>query len=150
MRRASIWKSVMTATAGVALILLGQERADAGTTVISMPPPPKPARQTAPADIEDVADPTEIVTWWDRAVEADVSGNERSYLGIVALTRYARAKSGPRYSYYNPYSYGYGSFSHFHPHHFPFNVSFLHGVPIWGIEFPWVGFRKHSPWWFCW
>lgn len=134
---------------GVAVALafsLMQTNAMAGSTVISMPPPPKITKPAPPQDLEAIETPADVVTWLDRAREADVSGNQRSYLGVVALTRYAKYKSGPRYTYYSPVRSGYYS-NVYYTNYFPFDVSFLHGWPIWtGYSFPWVGFGSR----FCW
>lgn len=118
----------------------------AAKTVIDMPPPPAPAKQLPATNSEDVTDPSDVVTWRDRRNAADIAGPQRSYLGTVALTRFRRARSYSYNEYYvlpnrfPGYRINFGF-----QNHYPFDVSFLHGVPTHCgvIEFPWVGFGTH-------
>lgn len=129
-----------------------------GQTVLDMPPPPMPAatkpRPVAAADAEtggtDV-DAGERVTWRDQVNRNDIASDQRSYLGVVALTRFARARSNTYDTYItprSPFAWDYRNdawlwdFGFHHGLHFPgIDVSFLHGVPIghgfqFGIVFP--------------
>jgi len=128
----------------------------AGETVINMPPPPK-AAVTEPrpvsADEGDDVDADQRITWRDQVERNDIASDQRSSLGVVALTRFARTRAGTYDNYYvaprSRFGWDYHNDAwrwHFgflhHGLHFPgIDVSFLHGVPIghgfqFGIRFP--------------
>lgn len=115
-----------------------KSRASAGTTVISMPPPPKVTNPQPASNVEDTDAPAVAKTWLDRAKEADVAGHQRSFLGIVAISRYAKTRYSPRYFYYWRSRYGSWN-SYYGSNYYPFDVSFLNGWPIWSVSFPWTG-----------
>jgi hypothetical protein len=127
--------------------------ARAGTTVISMPPPPvhtaSPAVSSAApsaADADEQASVTAAATVpgnytqspsmpTNPAAAAHPAGPQRSQLGVLALNRYRGARYSTNYwysnsSYRNRY-YGCG---------YPFGVGCINDFPGWGIGWgwPWV------------
>jgi hypothetical protein len=137
---------IVPAAAAMAVLLLSTARTAVADTLLDMPPPPGPARTLPSMNVETAADVSDVVTMRERVAAAALDGPQRSLLGEVALTRYRRARSTSYNRYINfpnrfpGYRINYGF-----QNHYPFDVSFLHGVPTHcgGYDWPWVGFGTH-------
>lgn len=151
MQQFTVTRFMKLSITAMALILFTHVPVAQATTVLDMPAPPKIQRtQPAPNVEADAKTTAETSTWLDRAREADISGDERSYLGVIAISRYAKYRSSPRYSYYsNPHRRSYYGGWNSHYGHYPFDVSFLHGVPI-NCGIPSFNFHWNSSKRFCW
>jgi hypothetical protein len=124
MRTASIVSIIALAT--------GVAHSASGQTIIDMPPPPAPA----PAVIftGEAAESATAVAPPASARPTAASQTNSPTVGDIALTRYARARSGKYNTYSNDMSYwNNGVRVYTYPRYYP---QFVWG-PFWGGSWPW-------------